>query len=483
VGEIFERVLPATALEWTGERLTTATSGQVEIEHLHRYFLARELCRGLDVLDVASGEGYGSALLAQSARSVVGVELSDQAVAHAAAAYVAPNLHFLQGDARDLPLGNASVDAVVSFETLEHFFEHARFIAEIRRVLRPSGRLILSSPERDVYSPPGSAANPYHVHELSRGELEALLRSTFPHLHVLAQRPMIGSALVAGNDAGSPRTLTFERRGPRHYEASRGLPRPPYVIVIASGEALPPIPNCLYIETSEVGELLSRAAADASALGRTEAAYQTVREELARSVAQAREIETSAERQLREVHEAAQAQANRAEQAEAALTELRGELARITAELSAARGHCNALRVAFRRHAASFASGGWASARTASLEAEARIASLEAEARAASLEAEARIASLEAEARAASLEAEARIASLEAEAHAASLEAEARAASLEAEAAAWSDRYFNLRSRLETILQRFWILRAARVTPAPLRRFVRERLLGPRRQP
>src|SRR5215831_16335592 len=128
MGEIFERVLPQQALEWTGERLTTATAGQVEIEHLHRYFLARHLCRGLDVLDVASGEGYGSALLAQTARSVVGIDVDRASVAHARTAYVASNLRFIEGDARSLPMPDASVDVVVSFETIEHFYEHDVFL-------------------------------------------------------------------------------------------------------------------------------------------------------------------------------------------------------------------------------------------------------------------------------------------------------------------------------------------------------------------
>jgi SAM-dependent methyltransferase len=317
VGEIFERPLPTTPLEWTGERLTTDTFGQVEIEHLHRYFLARDLCRGLDVLDVASGEGYGSALLAQSARSVVGVELSERSVAHAATSYNAPNLRFLQGDARELPIGDASVDAVVSFETLEHFFEHDRFIAEVQRVLRPAGRLILSSPERDVYSPAASTANPYHVRELSRGELETLLRPSFPHLHVLSQRPMVGSVMISHSDVGPTCALTFERRGPRHFEASRGLPRSPYVIVIASQQPLSPIPISLFIETSEVGSLLSQAAASAALVSAHEQ-LASAHEELASAheeLAQAREAEAKAAADT------------------ASLAELREDLARTNGEL------------------------------------------------------------------------------------------------------------------------------------------------------
>ena len=219
LGEIFKRVVPDTPLEWTGERLTTATAGQVEIEHLHRYFLARALCRGRDVLDVASGEGYGTALLAQTALSVIGVEVSAEAVAHAAEAYRQPNLRFLEGDARRLPLDDASVDAVVSFETIEHLYEHDQFLAEVRRVLRPGGRFIISSPERDIYSPSGSSANPYHVRELTRAEFSALLRDSFAHVRLLGQRPMLGSVLVSEGDGARPiadvretRTVSFRSR-------------------------------------------------------------------------------------------------------------------------------------------------------------------------------------------------------------------------------------------------------------------------------
>jgi len=71
VGEIFSRPVPGKRLSFTGERLTSELGGQTEIEHLHRYLLARDFCRGKDVLDIASGEGYGSALLSQVATSVV----------------------------------------------------------------------------------------------------------------------------------------------------------------------------------------------------------------------------------------------------------------------------------------------------------------------------------------------------------------------------------------------------------------------------
>ena len=93
---------PLQPLPFTGERMTGAADGQIEIEHLHRYVIARDLCRSKDVLDIASGEGYGAALLAQTARNVIGVEIDPVAVAHAAAQYRAPNFKFVAGDARKI---------------------------------------------------------------------------------------------------------------------------------------------------------------------------------------------------------------------------------------------------------------------------------------------------------------------------------------------------------------------------------------------
>ncbi len=259
MGEIFERAVVDVPLAWTGERLTTTAGPQVEIEHLHRYFLARALCRDLDVLDVASGEGYGSAFLAQTALSVIGVELDAKAVVHAQTTYVAPNLRFMEGDARHLPLMDACVDVVVSFETIEHFYHHDSFLAEVRRVLRPGGRFLLSSPERDVYSPAGTPPNPHHVRELTRTELLSLLRGSFGHVLLQGQRPLLGSALVTEGplSAGVQRLpLTFERRGPNRFEGSEGLSRPVYLVAVASDAPIENVPDSLYIESSAIEEAL-----------------------------------------------------------------------------------------------------------------------------------------------------------------------------------------------------------------------------------
>src|SRR5579863_1235822 len=210
MGEIFAAESPPVPLEFTGERMTSAARGQIEYEHLHRYCFARLLCRGKDVIDVASGEGYGAALLAQVARSVVGIDFAADAVRHAAGAYRRPNLHFVRGDAVQLPLPGDSADVVVSFETLEHLYAQERFLAEIRRVLRPDGLLVISSPDSEVYSHTGSDVNPYPVRELSREEFKKKLSNVFPYSQFYSQRALVGSALTI--EGQNHDVITFERR-------------------------------------------------------------------------------------------------------------------------------------------------------------------------------------------------------------------------------------------------------------------------------
>ncbi len=251
MGEIFERQIPADALPWTGERLTSGVSGQVEIEHLQRYAFARDICRDCDVLDIAAGEGYGSALLAQVARSVVGVELDITSVSHAKSTYSGDNLDFIQGDARAIPLNDKSVDVVVSFETIEHFYEHEQFISEIRRVLRPDGLLILSSPERDIYSPTHGATNPFHRRELTRQELMTLLESSFANVTLYAQRAFVGAAMIADGITQAD-SKTVERRSDTQFELSSGLSRAPYWVVVASNTVWSLPRAFLYIETPDL---------------------------------------------------------------------------------------------------------------------------------------------------------------------------------------------------------------------------------------
>ncbi len=127
------------------------------------------------MLDAACGEGYGSFLLARTAARVTGIDVAPAAIEHARARYARPNLAFAPASVTALPLPDASVDVVVSFETVEHLREQDAMIAEFRRVLAPDGVLVISSPNRPVYNEGAAIENHFHVRELDRDELAALL--------------------------------------------------------------------------------------------------------------------------------------------------------------------------------------------------------------------------------------------------------------------------------------------------------------------
>ena len=188
------------SLEFTGERFTPECQREIWYEHIHRYVLAARWCANKRTLDAACGEGYGSALLADSATSVEGVDISEQAIAHARQRYgQLEGAGFQVADCTTLPFDDNEFDRVVSFETLEHLEAHDELLAEFRRVLKPDGFLILSSPDKATYSDEQNTVNEYHVKELYRNELEALIQRHFPVHRLLGQKLMFHSAIWSMN--------------------------------------------------------------------------------------------------------------------------------------------------------------------------------------------------------------------------------------------------------------------------------------------
>lgn len=183
-------------LEWTGERLTTEL-GSVHgvIEHLHRYAVAQKIIKNKIVLDIASGEGYGSFLLSKNSLKVYGVDIDEKSILHAKQKYSDTlNLEYILGSTSAIPLPDNSVDVVVSFETIEHHDEHSLMIKEILRVLKKDGILLISSPEKSIYNQ-RDPNNPYHIKELSLLEFKELLNKNFTYTHFFNQRFVIGSLI------------------------------------------------------------------------------------------------------------------------------------------------------------------------------------------------------------------------------------------------------------------------------------------------
>lgn len=173
-------------LEYTGERMVPeAADADTFWEHVYRYRFAARHVRGRRVLDIACGEGYGSAaMLEAGAASVVGVDIAEKAVEHARRKY---GVDARVGDAARIPLNDASVDLVVSFETIEHVPDPDAFLDECKRVLAPGGTILISTPNKDVYG--ADHENPFHCSEMTAAEFDARISSRFGRARYFIQHP------------------------------------------------------------------------------------------------------------------------------------------------------------------------------------------------------------------------------------------------------------------------------------------------------
>jgi SAM-dependent methyltransferase len=172
----------AVELTLTGERTLPGIAAENYWFRRHEvaYFSTRPWVRGASVLEAGAGEGYGAGILARVASRVVALDYDVAASRHASVSY--PEVAVVRGNLVELPFASGSFDAVVNLQVIEHLWDQSLFIAEVVRVLRPAGTLVISTPNRLTFSPGlTKPLNPFHTRELSAGELTSLLE---PHFRV-----------------------------------------------------------------------------------------------------------------------------------------------------------------------------------------------------------------------------------------------------------------------------------------------------------
>lgn len=181
----------------TGERLEFYNFSDVTVEHLHRYAIANDFIKNKVVLDIASGEGYGSYILSKNASKVIGVDIDAEAVFDAQKKYINENLSFMVGSADKIPVDSNTIDVVVSFETIEHHDKHEEMFLEIKRVLKQDGILIMSSPDKKYYSDIPKFKNKFHVKELYFDEFECLTKTHFKTAKFYVQKAYNMNSIVS----------------------------------------------------------------------------------------------------------------------------------------------------------------------------------------------------------------------------------------------------------------------------------------------
>lgn len=200
-------------MEFTGERFVPHLSElQIRIEHLQRYYAITELVKGKRVLDAACGEGYGASIISETAARVIGIDISSEAIDHARSTYINENLSYQVASIENLPFENHSIDIVVSFETIEHVNEELQksFLEEIKRVLKEDGLLIISTPNKHMYSDIRNYQNPFHVKEFYKEEYRDFLGSYFEFIEIFHQKNEVTSVITDFSDREYTRQVKLD---------------------------------------------------------------------------------------------------------------------------------------------------------------------------------------------------------------------------------------------------------------------------------
>jgi O-antigen biosynthesis protein len=292
---------PSRLIDWTGERCVPwAPDHQMIYEHMHRYNFAASFCIGKRVLDLASGEGYGSAILGGVASDVVGVDIDSASVEHAGGTYGTDHVRFTEGSMLDPDLfADHSFDVVVCFEALEHVGDHDLLLKVILGALCADGLVVISTPDRTVYTDLHHQNNPFHVHELDRQEFRDVLRGHFKHVGLLTHEVATGSVMQALDGGRGSELIRVSGMGGWTRQATG---EPPYLVALASDGPLPEIPSVsTLIDTDlllarrppaltqlqeEVARLNAQASGQDAQIERLEGSVRTLAEEARAAVAQ-----------------------------------------------------------------------------------------------------------------------------------------------------------------------------------------------------
>ncbi len=249
-------------VEWTGERYVPWVdlgSPEIHYEHLGRYHFAMQFVEGKQVLDLASGEGYGCAILSEKAKHVVGIDLDENAVKHSTGKYPFPNADFLQGSITDVPIKDEKIfDIVTCFEAIEHIEDHDALLGEVRRLLKDDGIFIVSTPNKLLYTDQPEYNNPYHLKELYFDDFKGLIEKYFKYNYFFGQKVFPVSQIWSlGQEKGSCSEICIHKRDNNFVPLNHSDKMPLYFICVSSQEPIPDLSENRFFSLIDVSNDLA----------------------------------------------------------------------------------------------------------------------------------------------------------------------------------------------------------------------------------
>lgn len=238
-------------LKWTGERFIPGEGGAIiRYEHVHRYSALSNFVRNKRVIDVGCGEGYGSAILSSTAVEVVGVDVDSDAVAHANEVYNAHSrLNYQHISAGKLPFDDAAFDLAVCFEVIEHLEAPHLLLPELARIVGEDGVLVISTPNKRLYSDERNFQNEFHLHEFYIEDFRQFLMSEFKNVRFFGQRILSTSFIWEYDEPISQRMFeVVEELHPTPCTAKTSYDiEPLYIVAMCSQAELDALPQSFLV--------------------------------------------------------------------------------------------------------------------------------------------------------------------------------------------------------------------------------------------
>jgi glycosyltransferase involved in cell wall biosynthesis/ubiquinone/menaquinone biosynthesis C-methylase UbiE len=191
--------------------MSDSNAGHISYEKWHRYFYAIQFVRGKNVIDIACDKGYGANLLAQTAKSVIGIDFSNEAIAFARDHFCMSNLSFLQGSMKQFVVSDKKeIDVVVSFDKIENANVEAQdtFLKEVKRILKDDGIFIFSPSKKLNCADTPSYENEFHLNKSFEQSFYDLLKKYFGHVKLFGQQIFVGSVLWNLDDFRNNKHIT-----------------------------------------------------------------------------------------------------------------------------------------------------------------------------------------------------------------------------------------------------------------------------------
>jgi SAM-dependent methyltransferase len=169
----------------TGERILPTQEDEVSIvfsRHKFTYEYIKQYTKNRTVIDIGCGMGYGSRILSENAKEVIGIDINNEAINYCKKNYKSENLSFIRSDVFLLE-EDSKYDIAVTFQVIEHIENISEFCDKLKNIVKIGGTIFISTPNIPLDQKIRNR-NKYHINEMTYQEFKNILENKFKNVEI-----------------------------------------------------------------------------------------------------------------------------------------------------------------------------------------------------------------------------------------------------------------------------------------------------------